>query len=91
MLALYVGSGVLMWLQGLLNCLVMRVVYGLRVDVEATLHRLPLSYFDRVQRGDILSRTTNDVDNVQQALQETLSQALQSVSADGGGHHGDDV
>ncbi|STC68963.1 ABC transporter ATP-binding protein [Corynebacterium pilosum] len=79
-LALYVGASVLMWLQGfLLNRLVMRVIYQLRADVEAKLNRLPLSYFDRGQRGDILSRTTNDVDNVQQALQQSLSQALQSV------------
>ncbi|WP_394281133.1 ABC transporter ATP-binding protein [Corynebacterium sp.] len=79
-LALYVGAGVLMWLQGfLLNRLVMRIIYQLRADVEAKLNRLPLSYFDRGQRGDILSRTTNDVDNVQQALQQSLSQALQSV------------
>lgn len=79
-LVLYVGASVLMWLQGfLLNRMVMRVVYGLRSNVEAKLNRLPLSYFDRGQRGDILSRTTNDVDNVQQALQQALSQALQSV------------
>lgn len=79
-IALYVGASVFMWLQGfLLNRIVMRVIYQLRVDVEAKLNRLPLSYFDRGQRGDILSRTTNDVDNVQQALQQALAQALQSV------------
>lgn len=79
-IGLYVGSAVLMWLQGfMLNRIVMKVVYRLRVDVEAKLHRLPLSYFDTRQRGDILSRTTNDVDNVQQALQQSLSQAVQSL------------
>lgn len=79
-IGLYVASSFFMWLQGfLLNRLVMRVVYGLREDVETKINRLPLSYFDTRQRGDVLSRTTNDVDNVQQALQQTLSQAVQSV------------
>ncbi|AIT61960.1 ABC transporter ATP-binding protein [Corynebacterium doosanense] len=79
-IGLYVGASVLMWLQGfILNRIVMNVVYRLRVDVEAKLHRLPLSYFDSGQRGDILSRTTNDVDNVQQALQQALAQALQAI------------
>lgn len=79
-IGLYVGASVLMWLQGfILNRIVMKVVYRLRVDVEAKLHRLPLSYFDSGQRGDILSRTTNDVDNVQQALQQALAQALQAI------------
>lgn len=79
-IGLYVASSFFMWLQGfLLNRLVMRVVFGLREDVETKINHLPLSFFDTRQRGDILSRTTNDVDNVQQALQQTLSQALQSV------------
>ena len=79
-LALYVGASLLMWLEGfLLNRMVMREIYRLRAQVEAKLNRVPLSYFDRGQRGDILSRTTNDVDNVQQTLQQALSQALQSV------------
>lgn len=79
-LTLYIGAAVLMWGQGyVLNRIVMRVVYTLRSDVERKVNKLPLSYFDKGQRGDILSRTTNDVDNVQQALQQTLAQALNSV------------
>lgn len=79
-LVLYVGAAVLMWGQGyVLNRIVMRVIYRLRGRVETKVNSLPLSHFDKGQRGDILSRTTNDVDNVQQALQQTLSQALQSV------------
>ena len=79
-IGLYVGSSFLMWLQGfLLNRMVMRVVFNLRADIEAKINRLPLSYFDKRQRGDTLSRTTNDVDNVQQALQQTLSQAVNSI------------
>ena len=63
----------------LLNGLVMRVVYKLRKDIEEKINRLPLSYFDGRQRGDVLSRVTNDVDNIQQALQQAFSQLVQSV------------
>ena len=68
------------WAAGLvLNKLVMRVVYKLRKDVEDKLNRLPLNYFDTRQRGDILSRVTNDVDNIQHALQQALRQLVQSL------------
>ncbi len=79
-LGLYTLSSLFMWWQGrILNDLVMKVVYRLRADVEAKVHSLPLSYFDRTQRGDLLSRTTNDVDNIQQALQQALSQLFYSA------------
>ncbi|QZY53049.1 ABC transporter ATP-binding protein [Leucobacter tenebrionis] len=79
-IALYFVASALMWLQGyILNRLVMRIVYGLREDIEAKLNRLPLSYFDSRQRGDVLSRVTNDVDNIQQALQQAFSQLVQSL------------
>lgn len=79
-LAMYLVASLLQWWQGyLLNALVMRVVYGLRKDVEAKLNRLPLSYFDTRQRGDLMSRVTNDVDNIQTALQQAFSQLIQSV------------
>ncbi len=79
-LGLYFIASFLMWLQGfLLNKLVMRVVYQLRQDIEAKINRLPLSFFDGRQRGDVLSRVTNDVDNIQQALQQALSQLVQSL------------
>ena len=79
-LALYLCSSGLMWAQGaLLNRLTMRTVYDLRERVETKLNRLPLNYFDSRQRGDVMSRTTNDVDNVQQALQQALSQMFNAV------------
>lgn len=79
-LALYLVASFLMWLQGfLLNRLVMRIIYRLREEIEAKINRLPLSYFDGRQRGDVLSRVTNDVDNIQQALQQAFSQLVQSV------------
>lgn len=79
-LVMYLVSSVFMWLQGyVLNKVVMRVVYRLRQDVEAKLNRLPLNYFDTRQRGDLLSRVTNDVDNIQQALQQAFAQLVFSV------------
>lgn len=79
-LAVYVGSALLMWVQAyVLNGVVMRTVLGLREDVETKLHRLPLSYFDGRPRGEVLSRVTNDIDNVQQTMQQTMSQLLNSL------------
>ncbi|WP_278601610.1 ABC transporter ATP-binding protein [Actinomyces naeslundii] len=79
-LTLYVGSGLLNWLQGwLLNRVTVKVLYRLRAQVEDKVHRLPLSYFDTVQRGELLSRLTNDVDNVTNTLQQSLSSALTSI------------
>ena len=79
-LALYVGSAVLNWLQGwLLNRVTIKALYRLRAQVEDKVHRLPLSYFDTVQRGELLSRLTNDVDNVTNTLQQSLSGALTAI------------
>ena len=58
---------------------VQRTMYRLRSDVEDKLNRLPLSYVDGQPRGDLLSRVTNDIDNISQSLQQTLSQLLTSV------------
>ncbi|MEZ5179507.1 MAG: ABC transporter ATP-binding protein [Acidimicrobiales bacterium] len=79
-LALYVTSATLAWLQSwILAAVVQRTMHRLRADVEDKLHRLPLAYIDRTPRGDLLSRVTNDIDNIAQSLQQTLSQALTSV------------
>ena len=79
-LALYVFASLLMWAQGaILNKLTMRAVFNLRERVEAKINRLPLSYFDSRQRGDVMSRTTNDVDNIQQALQQSLSSLFNAL------------
>jgi ATP-binding cassette subfamily B multidrug efflux pump len=79
-LALYVGASVLLWLQGyLLNGVVQSAVKSLRAEVEEKLNRLPLPYFDGQPRGELLSRVTNDIDNVAQTLQQTLSQLLTSL------------
>lgn len=79
-LGLYVAAAVLSWLQGrVIVHAVNQVVYDLREQVEAKLHRLPLPYFDTQPRGELLSRVTNDIDNVAQSLQQTLSQLLTSL------------
>lgn len=79
-LAIYAGASLLGWLQGLvLNTVVQNTVRTLREDVEAKVHRLPLGYFDRSPRGELLSRVTNDIDNVSQTLQQTMSQLLTSL------------
>ena len=79
-LALYVGSAVLNWLQGwLINRITIKALYRLRAQVEDKVHHLPLSYFDTVQRGELLSRLTNDVDNVTNTLQQSLSGALTAI------------
>ncbi|MFI0424545.1 ABC transporter ATP-binding protein [Spongiactinospora sp. 9N601] len=79
-LALFAGASALNGVQGvLLNGLVHRTVRRLRADVEAKINRLPLAYFDDRPRGELLSRVTNDIDNVTQCLQQTLNQMLTAV------------
>jgi ATP-binding cassette subfamily B protein len=79
-MVLYAGASLLMWLQGyILNHVVQRTVKKLRTDVDAKLMRVPLAYFDKQQHGEVLSRVTNDIDNVAMALQQTLSQILVAI------------
>ncbi|MBU3060312.1 ABC transporter ATP-binding protein/permease [Nocardia sp. NEAU-G5] len=79
-LGLYVCAAVFSWLQGyLLATVINRAVRRLRGEIEDKIHRLPLSYFDSNSRGDLLSRVTNDVDNIAQSMQQTLSQLVTSV------------
>ncbi|WP_018177462.1 ABC transporter ATP-binding protein [Jongsikchunia kroppenstedtii] len=71
----YVASSLLMWLQAwILAGLVQRVMGTLRERVEAKINRLPLTYIDSQPRGELLSRVTNDIDNLGQSLSQTLSQ-----------------
>ncbi|MEX0428066.1 ABC transporter ATP-binding protein [Nocardioides sp. DS6] len=79
-LVVYLAGSLLAWLQGfVLNGVVQGTVRRLRSDVEAKVHRLPLEYFDRQPRGELLSRVTNDIDNISQTLQQTMSQLLTSL------------
>ncbi len=79
-LALYLVAALMVWMQArLLNVVVQRTMVALRAEVENKVHRLPLRYFDSRQRGEVLSRLTNDVDNVQTSLSMTITQLLSSV------------
>ena len=79
-MALYLIVALLIWVQArLLNITVQRTITALRSDVEDKVHRLPLSYLDRQQRGELLSRVTNDIDNLQSSLSMTLSQLVTSI------------
>ncbi|MER5268714.1 ABC transporter ATP-binding protein [Actinosynnema sp. NPDC002837] len=79
-MGLYLISSAFGWWQGrVLNNVVQRFVFRLRSDVEDKIHRLPLRYFDGKPRGELLSRVTNDIDNVSTTLQQTLSQLLTSL------------
>ena len=77
---LYLISSLFSWIQGYLMAGVTnRTLYRLRRIAEEKIGRLPLSYFDTQSRGDLLSRVTNDIDNIGNSLQQGLSQILNSV------------
>ncbi|MFG6503820.1 ABC transporter ATP-binding protein [Microbacterium sp. P05] len=79
-LAIYVISSFLSWIQGfVINVIMVRTMWRLRESVEAKINRLPLSYFDKVQRGELISRVTNDIDNITQTMQQSLSTVVTSV------------
>ncbi|WP_454699559.1 ABC transporter ATP-binding protein [Arthrobacter humicola] len=79
-LVLYVLASAFMWVQAyILNGVVQRTVFRLRERIEAKINRLPLRYVDSIQRGELLSRVTNDVDNISQSLQQSISQAVMSL------------
>lgn len=79
-IGVYLLSYVLAYGQSfLLAGVVQRTMFKMRRDVEAKIHRLPLSYIDKYSRGDLLSRVTNDIDNIAQSLQQSLSQLVLSL------------
>ncbi|WEH41951.1 ABC transporter ATP-binding protein/permease [Streptomyces sp. NBC_01218] len=79
-LLVYIGAGLLMLVSTRLSIRVInRVVFQLREDLQTKLSRLPLSYFDKKQRGEVLSRATNDIDNIAQTLQQTMGQLINSL------------
>ncbi|OEU88045.1 multidrug ABC transporter ATP-binding protein [Streptomyces abyssalis] len=79
-LALFAAAGLMMLVSGRLSVrAINRTVFRLREEVEEKLSRLPLSYFDRQTRGEVLSRVTNDIDNIGQTLQQTMGQIVNSL------------
>ena len=78
---LYLLSAGLSGVQGwLMSGVATKVSYSMRKEISQKINRLPLSYFDKVQSGDVLSRITNDVDTVTQTLSQSLSQMVTSVT-----------
>ncbi|GGY21178.1 ABC transporter ATP-binding protein [Streptomyces tanashiensis] len=79
-LAIYVAAGLLMLISTRMSIKVInRTVYRMREDVQTKLARLPLSYFDKAKRGEVLSRATNDIDNISQTLQQSMGQLVNSL------------
>jgi ATP-binding cassette, subfamily B, multidrug efflux pump len=76
----YVLSSAFSWAQNYLMAgVTQRTMFRLREEVDLKLGRLPLRYFDQHARGDLLSRVTNDIDNISMTLQQTLTQMITSV------------
>jgi len=79
-ITLYIGSAAFQYLASYtLAGMVQRTMYRLRADVEDKLNRVPIGYVDRAARGDLLSRVTNDIDNLAQSLQQTIGQAMTNI------------
>ncbi|MEV6736395.1 ABC transporter ATP-binding protein [Streptomyces sp. NPDC051104] len=79
-LCTFLVAGLLMAVSTRLsNRAINRTIYRIREDVQAKLSRLPLSYFDQRQRGEVLSRATNDIDNIQQTLSQSMGQLVNSL------------
>jgi ATP-binding cassette, subfamily B, multidrug efflux pump len=80
LVAVYVISSIFGWIQGwIMAGVTQRTVLKLRADVDRKLGRLPLRYFDSHPRGDLLSRVTNDIDNIGQSLQQSLTALITSL------------
>src|SRR5439155_6707649 len=80
LIGVYVLSSIFSWMQTwIMAGVTQRTVRRLRTDVDEKLGRLPLRYFDSHPRGDVLSRVTNDIDNIGQSLQQSLTQLITSL------------
>ncbi|MHB8460463.1 MAG: ABC transporter ATP-binding protein [Candidatus Limnocylindrales bacterium] len=80
LVGIYVVSSIFSWMQGYIMAgVTQRSIYRLRRDVDLKLGRLPLRYFDGHSRGDLLSRVTNDIDNIGQSVQQSLTQLITSL------------
>jgi ATP-binding cassette subfamily B protein len=80
LVGLYLLSSLFSWVQAYVMAgVAQRTVYRLRRDVDRKLARLPLRYFDSHPRGDLLSRVTNDIDNIGQSMQQSLTQLITAL------------
>ncbi len=80
LIGIFVVSALFAWAQAYIMAgVTQRTVYRLRQDIDVKLGKLPLRYFDDHSRGDLLSRVTNDIDNIGQTLQQSLTQLITSI------------
>jgi ATP-binding cassette, subfamily B, multidrug efflux pump len=80
-IGVYVLAAFFAWVQAYVMAgVTQRAMFALRERVDRKLGRLPLRYFDTHPRGDVLSRVTNDIDNINTTLQQTLTQTITSVA-----------
>lgn len=81
LLGLYAASAIFAYIQGfIVTGVAQKVSYNLRDGISKKINRLPLSYFDKVSHGDVLSRVTNDVDKISESLNQSLSQIITSFT-----------
>ncbi|MBC2007243.1 ABC transporter ATP-binding protein [Listeria welshimeri] len=79
-LVLYLGSSLFSFIQQyVMSSVAQRTVYDMRKDLKAKMARLPLKYYDTRSNGDILSRSVNDMDNIANTLQQSLTQAITAI------------
>lgn len=77
---MYVASAIFSYMQRYLMAgITQKIVFGLREDVDKKLSKLPLKYYDENQVGDILSRVTNDIDNISTTMQQSITQIITSI------------
>ncbi len=80
LLLIYVLASAATWLQSYLMLMVgQNTVAVLRKEIFEKFQKLPLKYFDSMTHGELMSRVTNDVDNVSMALNSSVTQILQSI------------
>ena len=80
LLALYLVSFAFSYIQGfIMTGISMKISYRLRNDIEHKINKMPLSYFDTVNHGEVLSRVTNDVDTLSQTLNQSVTQIITSI------------
>ena len=80
LILIYVLSAVMSYIQGfVMSAVGQKMAYSLRKDISQKINRMPLSYFDRMTHGEVLSRVTNDVDTVAQTMNNSLTQMVTSV------------
>jgi len=81
LLIVYFIAAFFQWLQQYTMAgVTQNTVYRLRQDVDSKLARLPLKYYDNHPHGDILSRVTNDIDNIAHTLQQSITQVVHAVA-----------